>query len=694
MKRTFRRRLVGGLGLMALTSACADNGTGPDVHMVLVSPSNVVLEAGDTVRLTATLQENGRTVETSSIAWTSSDLGVAAVSSSGLVTGGVTVGAVTITATVNARSGRASVTVVAGPPSVLTIPTQPSPFAASGEAFSEQPVVLVQDDWGNPVSGGDVTASIETGGGAMGGTATVTTDGSGLATFADLSITGSVGARTLRFSAGAVHVISGSIEIGAGAVASLVITQQPSSTVTNDEVFATQPVARAQDGANNLVAGANVTVEIASGGGTLGGTTTVSTDGSGLATFTDLKITGTVGGRTLRFSTDGTDVVSNTVEVEAGAPAAVTIVTPPPSATLDGVAFNQQPVVEMEDVSGNPVSGENVTVTIDGGGGSLGGTTTVSTDGSGRATFSNLSIDGSPGERTLRFAAGSLDDVSNPVHVAYSQGTYTDVQYCGSIAAQRMDVSVPSNVFNRPLPVAAFVHGGSWTGGSKTMGPFMGQIRSELLSRGYVVVSLDYRLATETTNKWPAQIHDVKCAMRNLRAEADDYGIDDRIGVWGDSAGGHLASMLGVTDGSEGLEGSGGYPEVSSRVEAVATLGGISDLTQDPDHPEIQFSGPEKTFSDWPGPSPELTDASPITWASSDDPPFLIVHGSVDTKVLPGQAQRLFDELDTAGANVTLQFVTNGDHNFDDSGGIAAPSKAELTIQIADFLDTHVRLRP
>jgi len=70
------------------------------------------------------------------------------------------------------------------------------------------------------------------------------------------------------------------------------------------------------------------------------------------------------------------------------------------------------------------------------------------------------------------------------------------------------------------------------------------------------------------------------------------------------------------------------------------------------------------------------------------------VHGSEDTKVLPGQAQRLFDELYAAGANVTLQWVTNGDHDLDDSGGIAAPSKAELTIQIADFLDTHVRLRP
>jgi dipeptidyl aminopeptidase/acylaminoacyl peptidase len=146
-----------------------------------------------------------------------------------------------------------------------------------------------------------------------------------------------------------------------------------------------------------------------------------------------------------------------------------------------------------------------------------------------------------------------------------------------------------------------------------------------------------------------------------------------------------------VTDGSEGFEGSGGYPGVSSRVEAVAALGGISDLTQGPDHTELDFFGPEWAFSTWAGPSPELTDASPITWASSDDPPFLIVHGTEDTLVDSAQAQRLFDELDGVGANATLQLVTNGSHSLSDSGGTASPSKAELATLIADFLDTHVR---
>jgi dipeptidyl aminopeptidase/acylaminoacyl peptidase len=89
-----------------------------------------------------------------------------------------------------------------------------------------------------------------------------------------------------------------------------------------------------------------------------------------------------------------------------------------------------------------------------------------------------------------------------------------------------------------------------------------------------------------------------------------------------------------------------------------------------------------------------LDRASPIWWTSSDDPPFLIVHGELDTVVLPAQATRLRDYFNGVGTNVTLQIVTNGSHGFGDSGGTASPTKAQLTQQIADFLDAHVRLSP
>lgn len=587
----------------------------------------------------------------------------------------------------------ATITLGVGAPASVTIVTQPSSTAQYGVAFPQQPAVDVRDVAGNLVEGAEVQASIASGGGTLGGGTTVATDGVGRATFTDLSITGTLGTRTLGFESGTGSAISESVELTAGPPASLTVTTQPSSVVENAVPFPQQPVVTATDGGGNPSLGYDLTVVIGSGGGSVGGTTSVTTDGDGTAAFTDLAITGTVGTRTLRFTYEALGISSNTIDVVAGEPAAVVILTQPPSTAVSGVTLTGFASAQVEDVSGNPIASEDVTATIASGGGTLGGTTTVTTDENGTATFSSLSITtSSPGPRTLRFASNGEEAVSSSVHVAYGQGTYLDVQYCGTIKAQRMDVSIPDNGFSRPLPVAAYVHGGSWVSGTKDQGTLLDEVRDELLSRGYVVVSLEYRFATETTNKWPAQIEDVKCAVRHLKAEADDYGFDGvRIGVWGHSAGGHLVSMLGVTDGSEGFEGNNGYAGVSSRVEAVAALGVISDLTQGPDHPELDFLGPEKTFSTWPGPSPELTDASPITWASSDDSPFLIVHGTEDTLVDSAQAQRLFDTLDVAGANATLQLVTNGSHDFGDSGGTATPNRAELTTQIADFFDAHVR---
>jgi len=329
------------------------------------------------------------------------------------------------------------------------------------------------------------------------------------------------------------------------------------------------------------------------------------------------------------------------------------------------------------------------------GGGSLGGTTSVSTSGSGTATFSSLSIGPGPGIRTLQFMAGGPQDVSNEVHVAYAGGTYNDIQYCGSHVEQRMDVSVPSNAVARPLPVAAYIHGGGWDSGDKANGPLLNEVRTELLARGYVVVSLNYRLGG--TAQWAAQIQDVKCAIRHLRARAGDYGVDpSRVGTWGHSAGGHLVSMLGVTDATSApqLEPSE-HSSFSSRVQAAVPLGGISDMTSaQVAEDELFFENQEHTFATWPPPSAELDEASPIWWTTADDPPFLIVHGAADTVVLPAQSSRLDTSLDGVGLTSTLQLVTNGAHGFEDSGGPASPSIAQLTTQIANFLDTHVKNAP
>ncbi len=583
-----------------------------------------------------------------------------------------------------------------GTPSAIQIVTQPSATAQSGVVFAQQPRVDVRDSGDNPVVGVVVTASIATGGGALGGTATATTNASGRATFSSLSISGLVGNRTLGFTSGPAAATSGTIQLQAGPLAQLVITTQPSSNATNDAAFPQQPVVRASDAAGNGIASLDVVAVIQSGGGSLGGTTTASTNGSGVATFTNLKITGTVGPRTLRFAVGGVGVTSGTVNLSAGAPVGISILTQPPALAIDAVSFQQFARVELRDVSNNLVPGVDVVVSVASGAGTLSGATTVTTSGAGTATFSNLSISGSPGPRTLRFSSSGLQIVSSTVHVGYAQGGYIDLQYCGSIAAQRMDVYVPSNSFQRPLPVAVYIHGGSWTGHDKSEEDLLlwANARQELLGRGFVVATLNYRLATASANKWPAQIHDVKCAIRHLRAEAGDYGADGRIGVWGASAGGHLAAMIGVTDtiAAPHLEGSGGYAGWSSRVSAAVAIGGIFDLTQQPDHPEIQFEGGEWAFTEWPGPnSTQLNHASPLWWASSDDPPFLIVHGQEDGTVLYPQAPRMDDALDGAGASSTLVPVVNGGHELQNIGGTATPSILVVMEQIADFFDTHVR---
>ncbi len=236
-----------------------------------------------------------------------------------------------------------------------------------------------------------------------------------------------------------------------------------------------------------------------------------------------------------------------------------------------------------------------------------------------------------------------------------------------------------------PAPVVIYVHGGGWTDGDKASGGE--RERQELLVRGYLVVAVNYRLAPEY--KFPAQIEDVKCAIRHLRANIAAYNLDpDRIGAWGNSAGGHLVSLLGVTDASASFEGGGGHADQSSRVQAVVDGCGPADLTQD-------FSG----FSSWgnrvfgvtESSSQIIVRASPVTYVSSDDPPFLIVQGENDTLVPPSQSETLCQHLIAAGVPATLVMVENAGHGLKPVGGAMSPSRSEITQIIADFFDERLK---
>ena len=252
--------------------------------------------------------------------------------------------------------------------------------------------------------------------------------------------------------------------------------------------------------------------------------------------------------------------------------------------------------------------------------------------------------------------------------------------------ALKLDVYYPK-MASGALPAVVYVHGGGWTQGDKAIGAGATEI-PEMVSRGYLAVSINYRLAPQ--HKFPAQIEDAKCAIRFLRANASLFGINpDRIGVWGGSAGGHLVALLGTTDAGAGLEGSGGYPGQSSRVRAVVDMFGPADMP-------VFFRGSggsvmEQVFGTSDPNSPAAKSASPVTYISPDDPPFLILHGDKDNVVPLVQSQILRKQLEVAGVPATLVVVKNGRHGFTPTGGAISPSRAEITAMVADFFDKYLK---
>ena len=236
------------------------------------------------------------------------------------------------------------------------------------------------------------------------------------------------------------------------------------------------------------------------------------------------------------------------------------------------------------------------------------------------------------------------------------------------------------------MPVLVWIFGGAFRMGSKDSGV---ERLAPLVPRGYVGACVEYRLSQEAT--FPAQVQDCKCAIRYLRAHADELGIDpDRIGAWGASAGGYLVAMLGVTQDVPELEGDGGWADTSSRVQAVCDFFGPTDFLQmdraggemvhnAPDSPESQLIG---------GPIQEHPDlvarANPITYVRAGAPPFLIVHGDRDPLVPFNQSELLEAALRRVGADVRLVKLGGAGH-----GGPAfeAPETRQL---VGDFFGRHL----
>lgn len=407
-----------GLGTLQACGGGGDPVT-PDVPptVAISSASGSTVASGATLSLSVrATNRRGATVPNPPIVWTSGTPTVASVSSTGIVTGAVA-GTSSITATYDGVSAAFTVTVTPGVPVRVAMRTQPA-GAASGVRFSTQPVVEVRDAADNVVTASSVsvTASLASGGGVLGGI-TSTTANQGVATFADLQISGTIGARTISFTApGLTPVTSAAFALDAGVPARLAIRTQAGGAFSG-AAFTTQPVIEVRDDADNLVTSATtpVTAAITSGGGTIGGTTTVAAV-QGIATFTTLRIDGLIGNRVLGFSSAGlTAVTGSTLSLQAGAAAAIAIRTAPSGGGLNG-AFSTQPVVELRDGAGNLATNATaaVTASITSGGGTLTGATTTATGGV--ATFAGFGILGAAGARTLSIGAPGLTAASFTVN--------------------------------------------------------------------------------------------------------------------------------------------------------------------------------------------------------------------------------------------------------------------------------------
>ena len=264
--------------------------------------------------------------------------------------------------------------------------------------------------------------------------------------------------------------------------------------------------------------------------------------------------------------------------------------------------------------------------------------------------------------RTLRPAQPQVADGTSTSATMEEKGI---VYGKGGDVDLKLDLSRPTKG-KGPFPAVVFVFGGGWGyyPGNRTQCPYYYAAQN-----GYVGVTVDYRLTSvrdengKVKYPFPAQIEDVKAAIRWLRANAAKYDIDpDHIGVMGWSSGGHLALLAGMTNPSDDLEGNGGNANFSSSVQAVVCMAGLVEAvsfhneTDAPLRVELLLGG---TPADVPG---QYGRASPISYARKDNPPVLFIQGDVDRGCPPSQAQKLYDKMTEVGAPCVLEIKTGRGH--------------------------------
>ena len=259
-------------------------------------------------------------------------------------------------------------------------------------------------------------------------------------------------------------------------------------------------------------------------------------------------------------------------------------------------------------------------------------------------------------------------------------------------ASQTLDVYLPKDIGEKPLPLVIWIHGGGWRGGNKS-----GCGSAFLVGQGYAAASVEYRFSQKAV--FPAQIQDCQAAIRFLRANAAKYHLDpDHFGVAGDSAGGHLVALVGTSGGKHAFASIGGNEDQSDRVQAVCDFYGPADFNTvmkqaDADknvRNVFKFNTPSDPYSNLIGVALNSDEAkgdavSPVHFVSKDNPPFLILHGTHDALVPFAQSEELLAALKGEGVDALLQPFPNAGH------GGAVFHKPEVHELIKAFFDKNLR---
>lgn len=260
----------------------------------------------------------------------------------------------------------------------------------------------------------------------------------------------------------------------------------------------------------------------------------------------------------------------------------------------------------------------------------------------------------------------------------------SNVAFLGKDRKEKLDLYLPVHESGKSRPAIVIIHGGGWHGGDKAAGREK-NLGNTLAAAGYVCASINYRLARKSDDLaerlrdvWPGNLHDCKTAVRFLRRNAGKYNVDaEHIGAIGGSAGGHLVSMLAVTEPSDKLDSAELYEDFSSRIQAVVPMYGVHDVIAQARLRENKLTEDDIEL---------CRQASPVTYITSDDPPALILHGTKDALVPVEQSRILHKRLQAADVPSTLLIIKDAPHSFH-----LQPKQKDLRSTVIEFFDRHLK---